>query len=94
MSTTKLNNNGSIKTWDNPLISSEQDAANLVEWVGEYYAGENEYKINYRGDPVLDGNDLVYLESLVVKDLMVRLEEVNLKYSGSLSGNLKARRVD
>jgi len=94
MNTTKLNNNGSIKTWDNPLISSNADAANLVEWVGEYYAGENEYKINYRGDPVLDGNDLVYLESLVVKDLMVRLEEVSLKYSGSLSGSLKARRRD
>lgn len=89
---TRLNNNGSIKTWDNPLISSEADAANLVEWVGEYYAAENEYTLTYRGDPVLDCNDLIYLESRVIEDLMVRLEETDLKYSGSLSGTLKARR--
>ena len=90
--TTKLNNTGSIKTWDNPLISSETDAANLVEWVGAYYAAENEYDLEYRGDPVLDCNDLIYLESRVVDDLMVRVEETDLKYTGSLSGKLKARR--
>lgn len=90
--TTKLNNNGSIKTWNNPLISSEADAANLVEWVGEYYAADNEYDLDYRGDPVLDCNDLIYLESRVIEDLLVRLEETNLKYTGSLSGTLKARR--
>ena len=92
MSSVRLNNNGVIKTWDNPLVSSEEDATNLAEWVGEYFAGGNEYKINYRGDPVLDGNDLVYLESRAVDKLMVRLEEVTLKYNGSLSGSLTARR--
>lgn len=92
MTATKLNNTGSIKTWDNPLISSEADAANLVEWVGAYYAAENEYKLEYRGDPVLDPNDLIYLESRVVDELMVRLEETDLKYTGSLSGTLRARR--
>lgn len=92
MVSTKLNNSGNIKTWDNPLISSEEDAANLVEWVGGYYASENEYKLSYRGDPVLDPNDLAYLESRVVDNFMIRLEEVELKFSGGLSGMIKARR--
>ncbi len=90
--TAKLNNTGSIQTWNNPLISSVEDAANLVEWVGAYYKGGNQYELKYRGDPILDPNDLAYLESRYVQDLMVRLEQVGLNYTGSLSGNLVARR--
>lgn len=89
---TKLNNTGSIQTWNNPLISSEEDAANLVEWVGEYYKSGNQYELTYRGDPILDYNDLAYLESRYVQDLLVRLEEVGLNFAGSLSGTLVARR--
>lgn len=90
--TKKLNNAGSIMTWDNPLVSSEEDAKDLAEWVGEYYQSANEYEMEYRGDPILDPNDLVYLESKVVDKFMIRLEETELKYTGGLSGTLKARR--
>lgn len=89
---TRLNNTGSVQTWNNPLISSEEDAKNLVEWVGDYYRGENRYEMQYRGDPILDCNDLAYLESRYVSGLMVRLEEVGLKFDGALSGSLVARR--
>lgn len=89
---TKLNNTGSIQTWNNPLISSAEDARVLVEWVGEYYKGGNQYELKYRGDPILDCNDLTYLESQYVADLIVRLEEVGLNFAGSLSGTLVARR--
>lgn len=88
----KLNNTGSIQTWNNPLISSAEDAKNLVEWVGEYYKGRNRYELKYRGDPILDCNDLIYLESQYVTDLIVRLEEVGLNFAGNLSGTLVARR--
>ena len=87
-----LNENGNIQTWENPLISTSEDAKNLVEWVGEYYKGRNQYTLKYRGDPILDCNDLAYLESRYVEDLLVRLEEVALKFEGSLSGSLVARR--
>lgn len=90
--TQKLNNAGTIETWDNPLISSEKLAADLAEWVGEYYAGNIEYDLDFRGDPALDYNDLVYLESRYIDDLIIRLEEVKTKYNGSLSGSLVARR--
>lgn len=88
----KLNNAGSVQTWDNPLISSMEDAKDLAEWVGEYYKNGNRYELKYRGDPILDYNDLAYLESRYVENLMVRLEEVSLKYSGAISGTLVARR--
>lgn len=92
METTKLNNAGSIQTWNNPLISSVEDAKNLTEWIGAYYKSGNKYELKYRGDPILDYNDLTYLESRYIDDLMVRLEEVGLSYSGALSGTLVARR--
>lgn len=92
MEPVKLNNAGSVQTWNNPLISSMEDAKNLAEWVGEYYKNGNRYELKYRGDPILDYNDLVYLESRYVENLMVRLEEVGLKYTGALRGTLVARR--
>lgn len=69
-----------------------EDAKNLAEWVGAYYKNGNRYELKYRGDPILDYNDLAYLESRYVEKLMVRLEEVGLKYSGAISGTLVARR--
>lgn len=87
-----LNNKGKIQSWDNPLISSEQDAKNLVEWVGEYYAAGNEYELKFRGDPALEVNDLTYLESQYVDGLMIRLEDVETSYKGSISGKITARR--
>ncbi|MCD8286502.1 MAG: hypothetical protein LUD50_04690 [Clostridia bacterium] len=88
----KLHNAGTIETWENPLISTDEEAQDLLEWVGAYYKVENEYDLTYRGDPILDCNDLVYLESEYAPDLMIRLEEVGLSYNGALSGTLKARR--
>ena len=88
----KLNENGSVQTWENPLISTPEDAKNLVEWIGEYYKGRNMYELKYRGDPILDCNDLAYLESKYMEELLVRLEEVALKFEGNMSGTLVARR--
>lgn len=88
----RLNNKGSIQTWNNPLISSKKDAENLVEWVGNYYKGENEYELSTRGDPRIDANDLIFLESKYVGDVSVRLEEVTTKFDGHLSGTLVGRR--
>ncbi len=92
MESVRLNNAGSVQTWNNPLISSVEDAKNLTEWVGAYYKNGNRYELKYRGDPILDYNDLTYLESRYVENLMVRLEEVSLKYTGALRGTLAARR--
>ena len=88
----RLNNKGKLQSWDNPLISSEMDAQNLVEWIGNYYASGNEYHLKFRGDPALEVNDLAYLESQYAENLMIRLEEVETSNHGSISGTITARR--
>jgi len=87
-----INNKGKIQSWDNPLISSETDAQNLVEWVAAYYAAGNEYDLKFRGDPALEVNDLTFLESQYVDSLMIRIEELETSYNGSISGKITARR--
>jgi len=37
-------------------------------------------------------NDLAYLESQYAENLMIRLEEVETSYHGSISGTITARR--
>lgn len=93
LESTQLNNAGTIITWDNPLISSKEDAENLAEWLGQYYKSNNEYELTFRGDSVLDPNDLIFLQSQFNQDLMVRLEDVTLEFSGSLEGKLTGRRM-
>ena len=93
LESTHLNNAGTIITWDNPLISSKEDAENLAEWLGQYYKSNNEYELTFRGDSVLDPNDLIFLQSQFNQDLMVRLEDVTLEFSGSLEGKLTGMRM-
>lgn len=79
--------------WKNALISTTEQAKDLQEWLAEYYLGDVEYTLKTRGDPRIDAHDLFYLEQDVAKNPMIRGYENTLKYSGSWSGQMKARKV-
>jgi len=89
----KYNSNGEIISWNNPLVSTESHATMLCEWLAEYYLGDVEYEIEWRGDPRVDGNDLFYLDS-VVGTVLIREYETSLSFgNGGWSGSMKARKV-
>lgn len=90
--TTRLNTAGATKKWENPLISTKEQAEELLEWIGTHYLAENEYDLKYRGEPALDANDLVFLESKYEENMMIRIESLKLKYKGSMSGEITGRR--
>jgi hypothetical protein len=92
--TARLNNTGKTQEWENPLISSEEHAQELADWVGEYYASENKYELKFRGDPALKPNDIVFLESDYDDGLMARIESIETDYTGSISGKITARRKE
>ena len=83
---------GSLEVWENPLVSSPIHAADLADWVGDYLKADREYDLEYRGDPRIDTNDLVFLENKYVPDLLVRVYDHTLKFNGALAGTIKARR--
>lgn len=88
------NANGEIIEWKNPLISSTDQARDLIEWLGSYHLGDIDYKISWRGDPRTDGNDLYYLELKNSEKVLVRGYETLLKFQGGAwSGELKARKA-
>lgn len=89
----KLNAAGKEIPFDNPLISSATHAKEVGQWVGEYYAAGNEYEFDFRGDPAIEANDLMYFQSMYKENLMVRVEDISTEYSGSIKGQITARRM-
>lgn len=88
-----LNTIGKIERWNNPLVSSEELAGQLAEWLGNYFVNNIEYEISYRGEPRLDAGDIVFLENKYIDHLQIQLYEHSLSFNGSLSGTVKARRA-
>ena len=90
--TIQLNPTGTVETWENPLVSTSNHAADLAEWIGDYLRSDREYDLEYRGEPRIDANDIAFLENKYVPDLLLRIYEHTLKFNGALSGTIKARR--
>lgn len=83
---------GTEKEWTNPLISSIEHAAEIEEWISEYFLGNVEYKIDWWGDPCVDANDLFYLKLRNRDPTLIRAYQNEIKFSGAWSGTIKARR--
>lgn len=92
------NTSGEIIEWNNPLISDLGHAEKIEKWLSQYYRGNADYDIKWRGDPCVDANDLFDME---LKDLPTKTRDnVNIKayqtkldFNGAFSGELKARKV-
>ena len=90
--TKQLNTTGSHATWENPLVSDSGHASDLADWVGDYLKSDREYSLDYRGEPRIDTNDILFLENKYVPDMLVRVSDHTLKFNGALSGSITARR--
>ena len=91
--TQKHNDNGIVKEWRNPLISSITLAKDLEEWLATYFLGDVDYQIPWRGDPRTDANDLYYLETKSAGLQLIRGYENTINFNGSWSSTIKARRA-
>lgn len=87
----QINNSGTTKEWSNPLID-ESLVGDIADWLGDYFYSNREYELTYRGEPRIDGNDVLFLESPYVENLKIRVYEHRLKFAQALSGSMKARR--
>lgn len=85
--------NGEIITWNNPLVSTSEHALELAEWVGEYYNDNIQYDVQWRGDPRLDANDVISMETVMGDIVPTKLSRNTLSYNGAWSGSFQARKV-
>lgn len=91
--TKQLHTVGTVETWENPLISEQDMAMDMAQWIGDYLVSDREYDLSYRGEPRIDANDLAFLENKYVPDMLIRIYDHTLNFSGgALSGTIKARR--
>ena len=85
---------GETKTVQNPLISTQEHAEIIAEWIANYYASNTSYDVNYRGEPRINATDIIRMESQKVDNLQVEIASHNLKFNGgALSGSLELRRA-
>lgn len=88
-----INPTGENKYCENQLVSTEEHAQQLAEWLGNYYANNVTYTVDHRGEPRLHAADLLYMESEVLSNLQVEVESTKLNYNGGFSGSLELRRA-
>jgi hypothetical protein len=89
-----INPVGETKTIQNPLISTQEQAEQLVEWIGNYYANNISYDVDYRGRPDINATDIIRMDSEKIDNLQVEITSHNLRFNGgALSGSLELRRA-
>ena len=88
-----LNEVGEIRTLANPLVSTQEHAELLAEWVGNYYANNISYDVKYRGEPRINASDIIYMESEKLSNLQVEITSHKLSYNGAFSGDLELHRA-
>lgn len=88
-----LNMRGKTIKWENPLISDMTMAADLAEWLGDYYKSGIEYEYNTRGNPEIDANDIVYQENEFHSGMKVNIYRTTMIFNQSFAGKVTARRI-
>jgi hypothetical protein len=87
-----VNDTGDTINWDNPLISTANDARDVGNWLSDYYTQPIEYDVNWRGDPRLEAGDLIWLERKGKNNCLIRVYQNELSFNGAWSGRILARR--
>lgn len=89
----EINNAGEVKYCQNQLISTASHAKLIAEWLKNYYANNISYDVEYRGDPVIESADIIFMESDIVNNLQVEVEKHTLSFNGAFSGSLQLRKA-
>lgn len=90
----KLNHNGTVVTFENSLISTEEHAQMVAEWIGNYYKNNMSFSVEgYRGEPRIQSTDIMYMENDFIPDLQVEVSERSFTFNGAFGGSLELRKA-
>lgn len=90
-----INNRGSEKEWQNPLISADDHCQEVAKWLADYFASGIEYELDYRGEPAIDCGDVIGQENKYDPDLKTIVEQSQITFkAGVLGGGLRTRRKE
>lgn len=91
----KINDKGIEQTFENPLVDTTEKAYALAEWIAEdYLRGNKDYSFDWRGDPSIESNDVVYIQNAFIPKMKLRITKNIMKFSGgALNGTIEGRKV-
>lgn len=90
-----INNRGTDKEWQNPLISNAEHGKLVTAWLADYFASGIQYELDYRGEPAIDCGDTIGQENKYDPDLRTIVEESQITFNaGLLGGGLITRRKE
>lgn len=84
---------GETKTLNNPLVSTQEHAELLAEWLVNYYGNNILYEVGYRGEPRVVASDVIHMESEKKSNLQVEVTSNSLNFNGAFSGKFELRRA-
>ena len=88
--TISIEKEGEIITIDNPLVTSEDSAKSIGNWLKPYFEKRASVDVNWRVDPRLDALDVVKSEN-VYNSNNIRMTEVEFNYNGAFTGTGKGK---
>lgn len=91
--TETLDSTGVVKTVQNPLISTSAQAELVAKWMKAYYTKNLTYNYEYRGEPTLQSNDIMYAESEASIVNALDAEKTKLSFNGAFRGQIEARKT-
>lgn len=91
--TKQINEVGETKTIQNPLISTQEHAELLCNWIGNYYYDNVYYDVDYRGDIRNNASDIIHMDSDILNNLQVEIQSHTLNFNGAFSGSMELKRV-
>ena len=90
----RINSEGIVKTWkSNVLISTEEHAQDMVDWLSDYFYNSINYAVTYAGEPRIDSGDIVALENKRGSNINARIYEHEISFNGAFSGTAKIRKT-
>lgn len=89
------NDKGSDIEYENPFVTNEETAKEVMKWLKDYYETEIVYDFEWIGDPTLEVEDLINIPNAYNSGAICEIEENTITFSnGGLRGTIKARRYN
>ncbi len=85
---------GEMEKIENPLITTPGHLKSVALWVANYLRLRNTYVFDYRGNPELESNDRITIQSNFAKDVPAVILKHVIQFDGGLKGRAIVKKLE
>lgn len=91
----QIGNKGAEEYYSNDLVDSITQARLLADFVASYIKESRDYEFEWRGDPRIESNDIVYIENRYNPKMPFRIMTNEIAYNqGAFNGKVKGKKTN